>query len=68
MAPPTAQQEKVITIRGQPENCINACREIMKVMKADAESKGKPRYLSSFINYQNLIQLTTNKNYLFFFF
>jgi hypothetical protein len=43
MAPTTALQEKVITIRGQPENCINACREILKVMKADAESKGKPR-------------------------
>jgi len=42
MAPTTALQEKVITIRGQPENCINACREILKVMKADAESKGKP--------------------------
>jgi len=43
MAPSTALQEKVITIRGQPENCINACREILKVMKVDAESKGKPR-------------------------
>lgn len=42
MAPTTALQEKVITIRGQPENCINACREILKVMKGDAESKGKP--------------------------
>lgn len=42
MAPTTALQEKVITIRGQPENCINACREILKVMKIDAESKGKP--------------------------
>lgn len=42
MAPSTALQEKVITIRGQPENCINACREILKVMKVDAESKGKP--------------------------
>jgi predicted RNA-binding protein YlqC (UPF0109 family) len=42
MAPNTALQEKVITIRGQPENCINACREILKVMKVDAESKGKP--------------------------
>lgn len=42
MAPSNALQEKVITIRGQPENCINACREILKVMKADAESKGKP--------------------------
>jgi insulin-like growth factor 2 mRNA-binding protein 1 len=42
MAPTTALQEKVITIRGQPENCINACREILKVMKADAESKSKP--------------------------
>lgn len=42
MAPTTVLQEKVITIRGQPENCINACREILKVMKVDAESKGKP--------------------------
>lgn len=42
MAPTTVLQEKVITIRGQPENCINACREILKVMRADAESKGKP--------------------------
>jgi hypothetical protein len=51
MAPTTALQEKVITIRGQPENCINACREILKVMKADAESKGKPR-LVNFKNYK----------------
>ncbi len=42
MAPANAMQEKVITIRGQPENCINACREILKVMRADAESKNKP--------------------------
>lgn len=42
MAPSNALQEKVITIRGQPENCINACREILKVMRQDAESKGKP--------------------------
>lgn len=50
MAPTTALQEKVITIRGQPENCINACREILKVMKADAENKGKPRYKLNKIN------------------
>ena len=43
MAPATALQEKVITIRGQPDNCINACREILKVMKTDADNKGKPR-------------------------
>ena len=42
MAPSNALQEKVITIRGQPENCINACREILKVMRQDAESKNKP--------------------------
>lgn len=36
-------QEKIITIRGQPENCINACREILKVMKTDAENKSKPK-------------------------
>jgi hypothetical protein len=44
LTPTNALQEKVITIRGQPENCINACKEILKVMKADAESKGKPRF------------------------
>lgn len=41
MTPSNALQEKVITIRGQPDNCVNACREILKVMKADSESKGK---------------------------
>jgi hypothetical protein len=43
MTPTSALQEKVITVRGQPENCINACREILKVMKTDAENKGKPK-------------------------
>lgn len=42
LGPTSVMQEKVITIRGQPENCINACREILKVMKADAENKSKP--------------------------
>jgi hypothetical protein len=40
---PIGQQEKQITIWGLPENCINACREILKVMKSDAISKEKPR-------------------------
>lgn len=33
--------ERVIVIRGQPDNCIQACREIMKIMNADAKSKNK---------------------------
>jgi hypothetical protein len=43
MTPTNSLTEKIITIRGQPENCINACREILKVMKIDAENKGKPK-------------------------
>jgi hypothetical protein len=42
---PIGQQEKQITIWGLPENCINACREILKVMKSDAISKEKPRLI-----------------------
>lgn len=33
--------ERMIVIRGQPENCVQACREILKIMSADAKSKNK---------------------------
>ncbi len=34
--------EKAITIYGQPENCTNACLQIMKVMQEEARNTGKP--------------------------
>ena len=33
--------EKAITIYGQPENCTNACLQIMKVMQEEAKNTGK---------------------------
>jgi insulin-like growth factor 2 mRNA-binding protein 1 len=33
--------EKAITIYGQPENCTNACNEILKVMLEEAKNTGK---------------------------
>lgn len=33
--------ERVIVIRGQPDSCIQACREILKIMNTDAKSKNK---------------------------
>lgn len=33
--------ERVIVIRGQPDSCVQACREILKIMNADAKSKNK---------------------------
>jgi hypothetical protein len=29
-------QERVIVIRGQQENCIQACREVLRIMYEDA--------------------------------
>lgn len=33
--------EKAITIYGQPENCSNACLQILKVMQEEARNTGK---------------------------
>lgn len=33
--------EKAITIYGQPENCTNACQQILKVMQEEAKNTGK---------------------------
>jgi predicted RNA-binding protein YlqC (UPF0109 family) len=33
--------ERVIVIRGQPENCMQACREILNIMYTDAQTKNK---------------------------
>ncbi|CAF4594400.1 unnamed protein product [Rotaria sp. Silwood2] len=35
-------QERMIIIRGQQENCIQACREILRIMYEDAKNKNKP--------------------------
>ena len=34
-------QERVIVIRGQLENCTQACREILRIMYEDAKTKNK---------------------------
>ena len=34
--------EKAITIYGQPENCTNACHQILNVMQEEAKNTGKP--------------------------
>ncbi|CAF4547620.1 unnamed protein product [Rotaria sp. Silwood1] len=34
-------QERMIIIRGQQENCIQACREILRIMYEDAKNKNK---------------------------
>lgn len=40
---PSNNQERVIIIRGQPENCSQACREILRIMYQDAQSKNKSK-------------------------
>ncbi|UJR35485.1 hypothetical protein I4U23_028240 [Adineta vaga] len=37
----TNTQERVIVIRGQQENCIQACREVLRIMYEDAKNKNK---------------------------
>ncbi len=37
-------QERMIVIHGQQENCIQACREILRIMYEDAKNKNKPKY------------------------
>ncbi|CAF1121741.1 unnamed protein product [Adineta steineri] len=37
----TNTQERVIVIRGQQENCIQACREVLRIMYEDAQNKNK---------------------------
>lgn len=36
-------QERVISIRGQPENCIKACRDVLRIMYEDAQNKNKTK-------------------------
>jgi hypothetical protein len=36
-------QERVIVIRGQQENCIQACREVLRIMYEDAKIKNKTK-------------------------
>ena len=37
---------QVISIYGQPENCTNACKEILKVMQQEATSTNRAGYNS----------------------
>jgi hypothetical protein len=37
-------QERVISIRGHQENCIQACREVLRIMYEDAQNKNKTKY------------------------
>jgi hypothetical protein len=39
----TNSQERMIIIRGQQENCIQACREILRIMYEDAKNKNKAK-------------------------
>jgi len=39
----TNSQERMIVIHGQQENCIQACREILRIMYEDAKNKNKPK-------------------------
>ncbi|CAF4657594.1 unnamed protein product [Rotaria socialis] len=36
-------QERVIAFRGQQENCVQACREVLGIMHEDATSKNKTK-------------------------
>ena len=36
-------QERVIVIRGQQENCSQACREVLRIMYEDAQNKNKAK-------------------------
>ncbi len=36
-------QERVISIRGHQENCIQACREVLRIMYEDAQNKNKTK-------------------------
>jgi len=35
--------ERVVSIRGLQENCIHACREILRIMYEDAQNKNKSK-------------------------
>lgn len=39
----TNSQERMIVIHGQQENCIQACREILRIMYEDAKNKNKSK-------------------------
>ncbi len=39
----TNSQERMIVIHGQQENCIQACREILRIMYEDAKNKNKTK-------------------------
>lgn len=40
---PLNTQERVISIRGHQENCIQACREVFRIMYEDAQVKNKTK-------------------------
>lgn len=40
---PSNAQERVISVRGQQENCIQASGEILRIMYEDARSKNKTK-------------------------
>lgn len=42
----TNSQERMIVIHGQQENCIQACREILRIIYDDAKNKNKSKYES----------------------
>ena len=37
----STSSERLMVIRGQPENCLQACREILLIMSTDARNKNK---------------------------
>ena len=39
----TNTQERIIVIRGQQENCIQACQEVLRIMYEDAKNKNKSK-------------------------
>jgi len=39
----TNNQERMIIIRGPQENCIQACREIFRIMHEDSKNKNKTK-------------------------
>ena len=36
-------QERMIVIGGQPDNCVQACREVLRIMYDDAQNKNKTK-------------------------
>lgn len=40
---PSNIQERVIEFRGQQDNCIQACREVLHIVYEDAKNKNKTK-------------------------